>query len=146
MNVPRVIAVQQLLIEAAHRVLGSGDGLAQRMIFPEILREDLVDQVIGIVLIHLDLFQDHPALAPQIGEIEDRVQHQIAEHIHCNRQVLIQYFNVEADTFLGGECVHVAADGIHLPRNIFRRAGLGPFKDHVLQEMGDSVGRNVFVT
>src|SRR5206468_1077671 len=49
------------------------------------------------------------------------------------------------DALLGGEGVHVAADGIHLARNVFGRAVLRPFEDHVLDEVRDAVDVRIFV-
>ena len=59
--------------------------------------------------------------------------------------MLVEHLDVEADTFLGGEGVHVAANGVDLTRDFFSGAMLGPFKDHVLDEMGDAVGLGVFI-
>ena len=36
--------------------------------------------------------------------------------------VLVEDFHVEADAFLGGKGVHVAADGVDLARNVLRGA------------------------
>ena len=67
-----------ILIEAPHRLLGSQDRLAQRVVLEEILGEDLMHQVVGIVLIHLDLFQDDAALARNLVGVEDRMQDHVA--------------------------------------------------------------------
>ncbi len=135
----------RIAFEFLYRVFGSQDRLAQRMILPEILGEDFMDQIVRIVLIHLDLFQNHAPLASDILRVKDRVQHQVAEHVHGDRQMLVQHFDVEADTFLGGEGVHVAADGIHLARNFLRGAMLRTLEHHVLDEMGNAVPLQVFI-
>ncbi len=44
-------------------VRGAQDRFAERMIFPEILREQLVDEDVGIVFVDLDFFEDDAALA-----------------------------------------------------------------------------------
>ncbi len=59
--------------------------------------------------------------------------------------MLVEHLNVEADAFLGGEGVHVAADGVDLARDFLGGAVLGPFEDHVLNEMGDAVPFGIFV-
>ena len=41
------------------------------MIFPEVLSKDFVDEVVGIVLVHLDLFQNDAALAQDVFIVED---------------------------------------------------------------------------
>ena len=119
--------------------------MPERMVFPEILGEDFVDQVVGIVLVHLDLFEDDAALAADVLGIEDRVQHQVAEHVHGDGQMLVQHLDVEADAFLGGEGIHVAADGIHLAGDLLRGAVLGALEHHVLDEVRDAVPLQVFV-
>ena len=115
------------------------------MVLPEILGENFMNKIIRIVLIHLDLFQNHATLAQNVLGIEDGVQHQIAEHVQRNRQVLVQNFYVEANAFFGGKRVHVSANRIHLPRNVLGGARLGPLEDHVLQEVRDPVSRAIFV-
>ncbi len=116
------------------------------MILPKILRKNLMHEVIGVVLIHLDLFHDHAPLAGNVIYIEDGIQHQIAEHIHGNGHVLIENFDVKTNAFFGGEGIHVPADGIHLAGNLLGAAALGPFEDHMLKEMRDAVGFWFFVT
>ena len=101
---------QQVALEAAHCFLGAEDRLAERVIFPEILREDLMDQVVRIILVHLDLFEDDAPLTVDVLKVEDRIQDQVAQHIHCNRKVLVQDFDIETNAFLRSEGVHVAAD------------------------------------
>ena len=70
------------------------------MVSPEILREDFVDEVIRVVLVHLDFFQDDPAFLPDVLHIEDRPQHQVAEHVHRDGHVLVKHFHVEANALL----------------------------------------------
>ena len=62
----------RIALESFHRIFGAEDRLAQRMIFPEILGEDFVDQVVGAVLVHFDFFQDHAAFAADVLDIETR--------------------------------------------------------------------------
>ena len=76
-----VVVEQNSLFESLHRFLGSQNRFAERMVVPEVLREDLVDEIVGIIFVHLDLFQNHAALARQLGRIECRIQHQVAEDV-----------------------------------------------------------------
>src|SRR6476620_5513726 len=59
--------------------------------------------------------------------------------------MFVQNLNVEADTFLGSEGVHVAADGIDFAGDFLRAAILRPLEHHVLDKMGDAVPLQVFV-
>ncbi len=135
----------RIALELLDRVFGSQDGFAQGVVFPETLGKDFVDQVVGIVLVHLYFFEDHAALASDVSGVENRVQHQVAENVHGDGQVFVQHLDVEADTFLGGEGVHVAADGVHLARNFLRAAVLRALEDHVLDEVRDAIPLQVFV-
>src|SRR5580700_197331 len=109
------------------------------MIFPETLGKDFVDEVVGVVLVHLDLFEDDAAFAGDILVSEIGIQYQVAENFKRQRHVFVEYLDVEADALLRGEGVHVAADGINLAGNLLGSAVLGAFEDHVLDEVGDAV-------
>jgi hypothetical protein len=73
------------------------------------------------------------------------MQHHIAEHIDRYRQMLIQHFNVEADRFLAGKGVHIAADRVDLAGNVLRCPVARPLEHHVLDEVRDAVDPRVFV-
>ena len=53
--------------------------------------------------------------------------------------MLIEDLDVEADAFLRGEGVHVAADRIDLARDGFGGAGFGALEHHVLDKVGDAI-------
>ena len=53
--------------------------------------------------------------------------------------MLVEHLGVEADQFLGGEGVQIAADGIDRARDIFGRAVGGALEEHVLDEVRDAV-------
>ena len=116
------------------------------MILPEVLGKDLVDEIVGIILVHFDLFQNDAPLTSDILNGEDRVEYQIAEYVESNRQVLIENFNVETDAFLRRESIHIAADRVYLPSDLFRRAIPGSLENHVLNEMGDAIPLRIFVS
>ena len=76
---PLLIGVEDhLLLECLYRFLGAEYWLAQRVILPKILGEDLMHQVIRVVLVHLDLFENHSALTDNVLSCEDRIEHQVA--------------------------------------------------------------------
>ena len=135
-----VIGEELLLVEPGHGLGGAEDRPAQRMVLPEALRKQLVDQHVGIVFVDLDLFKNHAALALDVGGGEDGVEHQVRQHVQSDGNVVGQRLDVEADGFLAGESVEVAADRIHLPGNVLRGAGAGALEEHVLDEMRDAVG------
>src|SRR5208282_1502492 len=132
-------------LESLDRVARAQDRQPEGMILPETLSKDFVDQVIGIILIHFYFFENDAALASDVPGIEDGMQDEIGEHIHSERQVLIENFNIEADTFLRGERVHIAADGIDLAGDGFGGARLRSLEHHVLDEVGNAIEFRLFV-
>ena len=59
--------------------------------------------------------------------------------------MFVEDLNAEADALLRSEGIEVAADRIDLTSNVLRGTVLGPFEDHVLDEMRDSVPLLVFI-
>src|SRR5438270_9185543 len=59
--------------------------------------------------------------------------------------MLVKHLDVEADALFCGECVHVAADRIHLASNIFGGTVLRSLEHHVLDEVGNSVPLEVLI-
>ena len=59
--------------------------------------------------------------------------------------MLIQHLDFETDALLGGEGIHVAADGIYLAGDIFRRAMLRTFENHVLDKMRDAIPLRILI-
>src|SRR5271163_2172672 len=118
-------------LEFLHGVARAQNRQAQRMVLPETLCENFMDEIIGIILVHLYLFQNDAALLRDIAAIKNGMKDEIAEHIHGDRKMLIEYFNVKADTFLGCKSIHIAANRIHLTGDGFSGAGFRALKHHV---------------
>ena len=114
------------------------DRAPQGMVGPERLGEELHHEVVGGVLHHLDLLEDDLLLLGHLDGIEERVHYDVAEDLDGQGKVLVEDLQVEGGVLLGGEGVHVAADGVHLGRDVLGRAGAGPLEDHVLDEVADS--------
>jgi len=113
------------------------------MIRPEAFGENFVEQGFGIVLIHLDFFEDHLSFLLHIARIEPWAKNEIGDDVKGDGQVLVEHFGVEAGEFLSGERIEHAADGVHRTGNLFGGAALRALEDHVLEEMGDAVLRGV---
>ena len=93
------------------------------MPFPEMLREDLVDEIVRRVLDHLDLFEDDLLLALDLRGLELGPAHDVRQQIDRNRQVLVEHLDVVAGVLLRGERVELAADRIDLLRDVFGACG-----------------------
>ena len=68
-----------------------------------------------------------------------------AKNIHRQRQVLVEDLDVIARVFLGGEGVHLPADGVDRLGDVFGAAGRGALEEHVLDEMRDTALLNRLV-
>ena len=134
-----VIVEKARLVKAGNCRRGAEDGLSERVVLPEVLREELVDQNIGVVFVDLDLFEDDATLALDVGRVEDGIQDEVAEDVEGDGDVLGEGLDVEADSFLAGEGVEVAADGVHFPGDVLGGTAAGAFEDHVFDEVGDAV-------
>ena len=132
------ISAQPLLRQGLDGVLGSENGSAERMARPEVLREQLMDEVVRSVLDHLDLFKDHLLFPADILTAERRVHDDVGEDFDGKRQMLVQNLEVVARVLLGGKRVHLSANGINRLRDVFGAPGRCPLEQHVLDEMSDA--------
>ena len=132
------MVAQPLLGQGLDAFLRAENRSAERMPFPERLREDLVHEVVGRVLDHLDLFEDDLLLAFDVDLVERRPQHDVGKDIDGDRQVLVEHLDVVARVFLGRERVELAADRIDSLRDVFGRARGRALEQHVLDEMSDA--------
>ena len=127
------------LVEAGDGFDGAEDGAAEGVVLPEVLGEELVDEVVGVVLVHLDLFEDDALLAGDVLGGEGGVEDEVGEEVEGGGNVLVEDLDGEADGLFAGEGVEVAADGVDLAGELLGVAGGGALEDHVLDEVGDAV-------
>ena len=106
---------------------------------PEILGEELVDQILGIVLSHANFFEDDGFFAVDFVFGEFRIQNHVREHVEGFGQMFIEDARIEANHFLGSEGIEHSADAIHFARDIFGGAPRRAFENHVLDEMRNAV-------
>lgn len=111
--------------------MGPGQGAALEHRPEELLRA----QVVGGVLIHVDLLQDDPPFGLHRLLGKGGVIDHVEEDIQGLGQMAVQHPAVEAGTLLGGKGVHLAADGVGFPGNVLGGTALGPFEEHVLNKM-----------
>ena len=76
---------------------------------------------------------------PMSSGLKERVVEQVGKDVEGPRQVLVQGLDGKTGGLLGRKSVQMAADGIGCASNLLRTPILGPFKDHVLDEVRDAV-------
>ena len=67
--------------ERGYRLTSAEDGVAVRVIPPQLSIVQLEDQIVGRIIDGVDLFQYHFALEGQIGSAQHRLKNQIGEHV-----------------------------------------------------------------
>jgi hypothetical protein len=100
--------------------------------------EQVVDEIVRRILHHLDLLQHHTLLPLQLIGVEARVQQDVGEEVHGQREMLVQDLHVEARVLLGGEGIHLPPHRIHGSGNLLGAAGGRPLENQVLDEVRDA--------
>jgi hypothetical protein len=125
-------------VEGLHPVPYPQDGPPEGMPRPHPLREEIVDEVVGSVLDHLDLLEDHRLFLFDVLRGEERPHQDVAQQVHRQRHVLVEDAHVETGVLLRGEGVHVPAHRVDGAGNGLGGAGGGALEEEVLDEMGDA--------
>ena len=130
------VGEHRVAVVAAHGLTRAEDRAPEGVALPELPGEEVVDQVVGRVLHHLDLLEHDRLFALELLGVEDRVEEDVGQEVNRERQVLVEHLDVEAGVLLGGEGVHLATDRVHRARDGLGGARLGPLEDQVLDEVG----------
>src|SRR5258708_1776109 len=97
----------------------------------------IVDVVAGLILGPPDLFQNHAFLTLQLFRLDERVEHRVGENVDPILYFAAEDAAVIARHLLVRNRVWRAATAFYLLRDLAGGAGLGPFEEHVLDQMGD---------
>ncbi len=134
------LAMANLGFHAVYRLFNDDPGTrCERVFLPELFAEELVGLGFGAIEIHLDLFKDDAFFLGHVVFPEERAEEHVGQDVEGVRGVFVENLGVEADDFLAGEGVGVAADGVELAGDFVGGAALGAFEEHVLDEMADSI-------
>ena len=149
-DVPRDVVLakvgeEALPAQSADGFLGPLDRPSERVRRVEVGREHVVDQLFRRVFDHADLFDDHLALAFELGLVEQRVQDDVRQQVDHLFHVFVQNLGVEAGVFLRREGVHLPADRVDRQGDLARGPVLGPLEDEMFDEMRRPVQRRRFV-
>ncbi len=119
-----------------HRLYRPQHGPPQWVLAPHRLQEDVVHELVGRVLVHVDLLQDHLALGIEVRRLDHRVLKHVAEEVHRHGHVAVEDARVERRVLLGRVRVQVAADRIEGLGDVAGRARPRPLEEQVLKEVG----------
>ena len=132
---PFVVALDLVAAERLDRLGRPGDRPGQRGAGPGRRREEVVHHVVGIVVVHGDLVEDHLALRLHVLGGDQRGGDHVAEDVERHRQVVVEDPCVVAGVLARGERVELAADLVEGSGDVHRRAGRGALEQEMLQEV-----------
>ena len=139
-------AAQVLGREARHRGGRPDDRQAERVAGEELLGEEVVDEVFGVVVAALDLLQHDLPLALRLFGVEEGVSKHVREQVDGEGQVFGEGAGVIAGQLPVGEGVEVPPDVVHFVGDVLAAGpALGAFEEHVLQKVRQSGLRGSFV-
>ena len=144
-----VVALLVLLEPLAGHLLQGGlfaqDGTCQRTALIDGGAHPLHHQVSRVIGIHADFLQDDAPLRLHIFFRKFGVEEHTAQNVCRLPQVGVQGTAVEAGTLLGGEGVHLPADGVHPLGHLPCGVGAGALEEHMLDEVGGAVLAGLFL-
>ena len=100
--------------------------------------EVLEGDIVGIVLIHVDLFDHHMALGVDLVGAKGGTLDDLGENVEPRRQLLVQDPCPKAGGFLGCESVGLRTYRIEGFRDVTSGELLGSLEKEMLEEMGDT--------
>src|SRR6476646_10832243 len=106
-------------VKAADGFRCAENGTAKRMLGPKAARENVMKEILRIVQIHLDFFEDDLAFFSYVVGIEFGTKHEIGDDVKSDGQMLVEHFGVETNLLFRGESVEHAADRIHFAGDSF---------------------------
>ena len=137
------VILQRLRINVLQGAGSAQNGPTQRLTGVDGGRQDLGHQIFGRIFIHADLFHNHAPLQIHILGTESRVQHHVAQQFSGLLHMGVQRAGIVAGVFLGGEGVHLTANGIEILCQIGGGTAFGALEHHVfnvVRDAGQTVG------
>ena len=132
--------------EPAHVRFGPDDRIAERMAREERLFEVVVNDVFGIILGVLQLFDHHEFFLLHLAPFECCIQHEVRKDIHGFAQVRIEHAGVVAGLLFGGKRIEVTAERLEALRDFTHVPVVRAFEDHMFEEVTYSVLGGFFVS
>ncbi len=131
--------------EEIQRGPGAGQRTAERLLRPEGFVEDFLDAMLRLVEVHGEFLLDDAALLVNFRRVELRVKEHVGEDVEQFIKPVVAGLGVITGHLLAGEGVEIAADALHILRNLPRRAPFGALEEQMLDEMADAVDFRRFI-
>src|SRR5262245_26164306 len=101
--------------------------------------KQIVNQVVRGVFNLSDLLVDHRPFSLDLLFSKSRTEKDVEEQIQRQWQVLGKYSRIVAGVFFAGESIEHTTDRINLFSNAGGSASLGPFKEQMFKEVGNTI-------
>jgi hypothetical protein len=121
--------------QGSHRLDAAQRLHAEGMVGQHQLGEVAVDEIVGRVEVDVDLGEHDLALGLHVGLGVAGVDQHVRQHVEGDRQVTVEHPGVEAGHLLGGEGVHLPADGVELLGDLPCAAARRALEQQVLEEV-----------
>ena len=97
-----------------------------------------MDEIVGRVLDHLDLFEDDFLLTLDVHLVKRRAQHDIRQDVDGQWKMFVEHFDVVARVLLRRKRVELPANRIDGLRDVLGGARRRALEQHVLDEVRDA--------
>ncbi len=124
--------------DAADHVGAAEDAPAEGMVAVDRLREDVVDAILGLVLVHGDLLEHHLALGIDLVRGQRRREQHLGKEVERFLGVLVEKTGVQMRGLLARRRVGGGAHPVEQLGDLDGRVALGALEQEVLEEMRDA--------
>ncbi len=107
----------------------------QRVIRVQRVEEQVVHDLVGLVAMHQEFFEDHLTFGVDLGRPERGPGHDVAEDVERHLDAVAENPHVERGVLLGGVRVHLATQAINGLGDLARAAIRGALEQQMLEEV-----------
>ena len=108
------------------------------MIGEKCFLKELLDVRLRLILIHLDLFDDHGAFTIEVILFDRGVDVHVGQHINGLLHEFVGDACIVAGAFFLRKSIEISASALNRLRDLQRGTARGSLEEHVLQKMADT--------
>ena len=132
------VAAQIFRRDADDGIVEPDRRIAEIRAVPHRLQEEIVDQLVGRILVHFDLFENDFLLFRQFLRSNAECRNMSAEDVHRERDVPVDHLSVVTRRLFVGEGVEVSADTVHRFGDLPCRTARGALEEHMFDQVRDA--------